>query len=364
MALTDTTRSDSAAGLDRASRGRDDARREHDLERVHHVGVELRTGAAPELLERRSLSPLRGVGTRCGHRDERVAGGDDPSPQRDLASLVTQNSSPPIRYAEPPSTTAASRLRARRASSASPAGWPKLSLYCLKPFRSKRTRSRFLPPTARGERRHDERDEQEVGQRIREVRRYGRGGPTDDVEDGLEDDGASECRERERADHAVQPEAGADLREPAMEEQREPHVARRVEREPEGIGDRRVGGDSDVARTSSQYSRPTPQRTTPRPIRPGARGARAARAIVSSPAAMMTPLNSHRRTNPSSPGPPTPTDTDRATTARSAVSARSANAETRSAASRVTMCLSPLFRMSRAGRSCIRGMPWSPRSCA
>ena len=47
----------------------------------------------------------------------------------------TQNSSPPSRYARP---TAASR-GAWRCSSASPAWWPKASLYSLKPSRSKKT---------------------------------------------------------------------------------------------------------------------------------------------------------------------------------------------------------------------------------
>ncbi len=56
------------------------------------------------------------------------------------AGSRTQNSSPPIRYTAPAGETAAAAavsFPARRARSASPAGWPKVSLYALKPLRSK-----------------------------------------------------------------------------------------------------------------------------------------------------------------------------------------------------------------------------------
>ena len=54
---------------------------------------------------------------------------------------ITQNSSPPSRYAAPRSSGTTASFSPSRASNASPAGWPKPSLYALKPSRSKSMRS-------------------------------------------------------------------------------------------------------------------------------------------------------------------------------------------------------------------------------
>ena len=50
---------------------------------------------------------------------------------------MRQNSSPPRRYAVAAGPGTSASFAPRRASSASPAGWPNVSLYALNPSRSK-----------------------------------------------------------------------------------------------------------------------------------------------------------------------------------------------------------------------------------
>ena len=105
----------------------------------------------------RQQSPRRGTsGDREALADAPVSAADPAAAMRAgrhsprQRARARQNSSPPMRYGGPAALHGVpARLRPGATSSASPAGWPKVSLYALKPSRSSSTSSERLVSRAR-----------------------------------------------------------------------------------------------------------------------------------------------------------------------------------------------------------------------
>ncbi len=102
------------------------------------------------------------------------------------------------------------------------------------------------PPVRQGEADRDEREQQGVGERVGEVHADRRRRALARAEHGREHEVRAERRQRQADDDAVEPNRRARVAEVRAHQQGQAHVDRRVLRQVERIGDRRVRWTGDV----------------------------------------------------------------------------------------------------------------------
>ena len=132
------------------------------------------------------------------------------------------------------------------------------------------------PPARDPEDGDDEREQDDVGERVGEVDRLRREVPLVRGEDDLEQHGRADGGDREERGDPVEPDARVETRDPVPDEQDERQVRRRVEGEIERVGDRREGRVAGV--------RDAPEDVPERPARHSDSEQRPDVALLASPA--------------------------------------------------------------------------------
>ena len=94
-------------------------------------------------------------------------------------------------------------------------------------------------PAGDGERPDDERHEDQIRERVREVRRHRSGRAAERVDDSGKDDRGADRADCERADHAVEPEPAAKRSHPRAQEQHDRRVGEWIKEEVAEVCERR-----------------------------------------------------------------------------------------------------------------------------
>ena len=95
-------------------------------------------------------------------------------------------------------------------------------------------------PARERERGHDERQKDDVAERVGDVRGHDAERAVRRVEHGLDEDRAAERGGGERSAQPVDPETSRCVAQPGAKQEHEPDVAGREEREVESVGERRI----------------------------------------------------------------------------------------------------------------------------